>query len=268
MEVGVSTACFYPLETEEALSTLCSLNIGLAELFFNAPQETLPAFTHALRRTANAAGVRICAVHPYSSGSEPFYFFSDYRRRFEDALELYKGFYEAANVLGAEIVALHGDRMAGSLPDEAYYERFGELSLHARRHGVVLAQENVAYCKSRSAAFIRGMREYLGGEAAFVLDTKQAVRAGESAMELLEAMGENVVHLHLSDSDGAERDCLPPGEGSFDFTAFARRLHALGYTGNGVVELYRGNYGEYGELAASRRHLEEIFAREWRTAAL
>lgn len=259
MEIGISTACLYPLQTEEALEVLCGLGVQLVELFFNAPSEAAPAFLHAIKERTQACGVRICAVHPYSSGFEPSYFFSNYRRRFEDALEAYKVFYEAANVLGAELVVLHGDRVAGPLPDDEYYERFGELSRHARRHGTVLAQENVAYCKSRSAAFIRGMRNYLGDEARFILDTKQAVRAGGDPMRMLEAMGRGTVHLHLSDNAGMQQDCLPPGAGCFDFAALARRLRELGYTGRGVVELYRNNYGAYGELAECRQYLQQIF---------
>ena len=259
MEVGISTACLYPMETERSLELLCARGVRMVELFINAPCETTPASVRDFARIARGAGVSICSVHPYSSVLEPFFFFSDYRRRFEDALLLYEGFYHAANELGAKIVCMHGDRRGGKLEDKTYYERFGELALHAKKFGITLAQENVAYCRSGDAAFVRAMRAYLGGEARFVLDLKQTVRAGGTALEMLEAMGEQVVHLHLSDHNGAGQDCLPPGEGCFDFPAFWARLRELGYKGAGVVELYQENYRDMDQLLQSTSWLQEQF---------
>ena len=39
MEIGASTSCFYPLETEKALDKVISLDFKTAEVFFNSPCE-------------------------------------------------------------------------------------------------------------------------------------------------------------------------------------------------------------------------------------
>lgn len=86
------------------------------------------------------------------------------------------------------------------LNDREYYDRFGILSRIAREYGVTLAQENVNAFRSQDCGFIRNMREYLKEDASFVLDVKQAVRSGRDPYEMCEAMGKNLVHIHINDN--------------------------------------------------------------------
>lgn len=37
MKLGISTACFYPLETEKAFELLCHNEIPVSEIFLTAP---------------------------------------------------------------------------------------------------------------------------------------------------------------------------------------------------------------------------------------
>lgn len=257
MEIGVSTACLYPLETELSLQTVAELGVRTVEIFINAPSEIKPECLARLKETADACHIKIASLHPYSSGFEPFLFFTGYDRRYRDGLAMYDEFYQAAAMLGAGIVVLHGDHRGGLLPEEEYFERFGEMFRRAAAQGVVLAQENVERCRSRSSGFIHRMKNYLADDVRFVLDLKQALRSGEDIFGMLEAMGDKVCHLHLSDSRG-EETCLPPGQGSFDFEVFAKRLQALHYAGCGVIELYRDNYRKPEELYQSYCYLQAI----------
>lgn len=257
MDVGVSTACFYPMETELALESVGKLGVNIAEIFINSPSELQPGFIAAMKNSAQSHAVTIAALHPYSSGFEPFMFFTGYDRRFRDGLAMYDGFYEAANLLGAGILVFHGDHRGGLLPEEEYFNRFGDMFRRAASFGVVLAQENVERCRSRSSGFIQRMGKYLGDDVRFVLDLKQALRSNESIFDMLDAMGDKVCHLHLSDSMGTE-SCLPPGQGMFDFAALKKRLKALNYAGCGVVELYRENYRNPEELYESYCYLQAI----------
>ena len=49
MKAGVSTACLYPMQTEEALETLAKMGIKTLEIFFNAPSELSKPFLRNLR---------------------------------------------------------------------------------------------------------------------------------------------------------------------------------------------------------------------------
>ena len=123
--------------------------------------------------------------------------------------------------------------------------------------GIVLAQENVyAHC-SQDLSFLVEMRRYLEDEVEFVLDNKQALRGGQDPMEMARALGDRVVQLHLSDS-APGRDCLPPGEGDFDFAGYFSILKEKGYAGDGIVELYQNSYQSPQQLFQSRVFLQEI----------
>ena len=255
MKIGVSSACLYPEYLEEALDRLEAAGFSDFEVFFNAYSELRPEYLSSIKKERN-----IVSVHPFTSGFETFLLFSEHYRRFQDTAEGYKTYFSAAASLGAKIFVLHGQRDydRSNISEEEYFERFAYLSRTARPFGVTLAQENVNRFRSENPAFIARMRRYLHDECAFVLDIKQAVRAGFSPFAMLEAMGEKIVHVHLSDHNRKE-NCLPPGKGSFDFPRFFRALEKIGFSGTPVIELYRRNFGRIRELTAAKDFLAPIF---------
>ncbi|MDD2955918.1 MAG: sugar phosphate isomerase/epimerase [Oscillospiraceae bacterium] len=250
MKTGISTSSYYPLETLEALKSLGKAGVGSTELFFNSASELTDRYVDELKAVAKHYGVRVVSVHPFTSGFEPFLFFSNYPRRLEDGRRFYEQYFRAAQRLGAEICVLHGDHHGGRLSEEEYFERFALLSDDARRYGVTLAQENVARCRCREPGFVRRMSAALGEKAAFVLDLKQALRSGTDAYSMAQAMGNRLLHVHVSDS-GPAGDCLAPGNGNFDFARFFQTTASLGYQGSWMIELYRENYPTERELLKS-----------------
>lgn len=256
MKLGISTACYYPDETESAVSRLAAAGIGTVEIFLNTFSELDPAYIVQLKQILGET--EVVSVHPFTSGLEPFLFFTGYDRRYQDGIELYKRYYQACAALGARYLVFHGDRRESGFAQELYFERFAQLDSIARTFGVQLLQENVARCRSNSPAFLRAMREYLHQEVGFVLDTKQCLRSGTTAFEVLESMGACVRHVHISDST-PQFDCLPPGKGDFAFDRFVQTLEEIGFEGAVLIELYRQNYGEEQELLSSYQNLCNLF---------
>lgn len=246
MLAGISTACLYPQHTEVALARLAASGVTATEVFLNSPSELEPAFLKELRRTADDAGVKILSVHPFTSAMEPMFFFSSYRRRFEDGKEYYKQYYQAANILGGDIVVFHGNVLQLPIGQDEYVARFAGLMEDAKSQGVRLCHENVSRCSGRSPAFFREMRRQLP-QAGFVLDVKQALRSGETVETFLQAMGGNISHIHISDHTDSQ-DCLSIGKGTFNIPEFLATLASEGYAGGVVVELYRENFGAFVEL--------------------
>ena len=250
MIFGVSTACLYPLETEMSLDILVGEGVKDVEIFFNSQREISADFVKNLRKTAGENGVRVHSIHPFSSGQEPFFLFSDYYRRFEDTLELYRRYAEAACELGAGYVVIHGDRLVKfKISDREYFERFDKLMEIGAQSGVMFAQENVANFRSSQPGFIAAMKKALP-EAPFVFDIKQAVRSGVDPLDMLGVMGDNVRHIHISDHREGF-DCTLPGEGGFDFAGMFNRLRATGYGGAIILEVYRGSFEKASELMRS-----------------
>lgn len=96
IEIGASTANFYPDLTENALNTLLDLGFHTLEVFINTESELDPRYIQRMREQTDAAGARILSLHPYISGNEPFLLYSAYKRRFEDGKKLYARFFETA----------------------------------------------------------------------------------------------------------------------------------------------------------------------------
>lgn len=257
MKLGISTSCLYPMATEEAALWLADRHTPYLEVFLNSFQEAEPAFVRDLRKKLAERGTRALSVHPFSSVLEPLFLFSDYGRRYQEGLELYRHFFEAAAMLGAEVLVLHGDSLGSRFPEEEVFSRFGELALLGRQFGIILAQENTVRSRSRDPGFLVRMKGALGELAAFTLDVKQARRAGYAPGDFLDPLGNAVRHIHLSDADG-ERDCLPVGQGSEDIGGLMARLQEMGYEGGVMLELYRENFGAPQELIESLRRTEQL----------
>ena len=148
MNIGVSTASYYPLETEVAFEKIGKAGIKHSEIFFNAKCELKPAFTDMLLDIKDRYGITVAAVHPTMSLAESFMIFSAYERRFYEALEDYERYSEIAANLGARYIIMHGGKPNGILSDEEYCERYMMLKDATLKNGVTVLQENVVHHRS------------------------------------------------------------------------------------------------------------------------
>ena len=108
MQCGISTSCFYPQETAEALSALRGAGVETVEIFLNTFSELELSYTERLRSVLQDAGMRAAALHPFTSGMETFFFASEYGGRLEDGLRIYRRYFEVCRVLGIPRVVFHG----------------------------------------------------------------------------------------------------------------------------------------------------------------
>lgn len=254
MSIGISTASFYPLETEQAISLLCENNIKATEIFVNAPRELKPSFADYILDIMRGSDLKITAIHPMQSFGEPYMIFSEYERRFEDSKDDFKRYFEMAAALGAKYINLHGDRPTGKLTAEEYCERFMAIKSIGDTYGVRLLQENVNGFRSADPDFLREMVSILGDDISFTLDTKQSIRAGYTVPDILEAMNYQVSHVHISDHSPAS-DCLLPGKGNFNFNALFTDLKNHQYNGDFLIEVYNNAYKEFDEIFDSHNNL-------------
>ncbi len=257
MKVGISTASFYPLETEEALALIAKQDVPCCEIFFNAESELKDSFIEILSEIASKSSLAITAIHPRLSFGEPYSVFSEYMRRFRESVREFDRYGKIAAELGAKYINLHGDRPNGKLSVEEYCERFSILSDTVARYGVTLCQENVNGYRSADPEFLSDMVRILGDKLSFTLDIKQCIRAGYTPYEIAKAMNYQIRHLHFSDHSTAG-DCLLPLAGGFDFKGFTDFLISKGYKGDCVIEVYENAYKDYSEIFESHQKLTEI----------
>ena len=257
MQIGVSTSCLYPMLTEQSFRTLGEIGVHETEIFFNAQCETQGELFRGILAIQEEYGLHVQAVHPYFTFAESHLLFDNYRRRFEDGKDFVRQLCEAACRLGSKTMILHGEKEPFHISEEEYIERFGELAELTAAMGVTLTQENVVRFRGQDPEFLSRMRQQLGGLFAMTLDVKQAVRSGVDPLSLACRFAPQIVHLHLSDH-GEKGDCLPVGEGSFDFSALFRTLRSGGFRGDGVVELYRRSWADAADLQKSAEKLSAI----------
>lgn len=250
MKAGVSTACLYPKPLEESLYDLAVNGVSDVEIFVNTHSELKKSFACGIADTLERFDVKCLSVHPFTCEMEPMMFFSEYERRMNDVLEYYKLYFQFMNIVGADIFVFHGGKGSSAAPREPFCERYSRLYNLGKEFGVTVALENVARCQSGSSAFVRDVAKILGNEFAFVLDTKQAVRAGENPFNFLEAAGSNIAHVHISDS-GELGDCLLIGRGRFPVKRFLTRLNELNPDCGVVLELYRSGFRGISDLVTS-----------------
>ena len=260
MNIGASTSCFYPLETEKSLGKVIDLGFKSAEIFFNSSSELEPDFVMEMKKQADAADVRILSVHPFSSALENTCIFGEYQRRYNDYIDLYKKHFHAAALLGADVAVIHGAiaKQRRDIPAEFYIERFASLIELGKTEGIKVCQENVVRFRSEDLEFLKLMRKELGADFHMVFDIKQAIRSGYDPFEVLDEMKNEIAHVHISDNT-PEKDCLPPGRGSFDYSRLFSELNKADYKGGYVIEIYSQGFEVEKELAASKKFFEKNF---------
>ena len=248
--VGISTATFFPMDTSEALTLCCELGFRKLEVFLNTLEETGQDYIQKLKQTAEKYGADIISVHPYLSGFEYMLFFSAYKARLEDSIKLYRNFFEAAAKLNAQYVVLHGDRIGpAALSPEEYLRVFTCISGAAEDSGVVLTQENVSWCSSGNPDFIRRLRELSGDSIKFTYDYKQAVRAGVDAYDMIDAMGDRIVNVHINSCDN--NGCHLPFVGEKSTAEVMDKIISYNYIGSFLIEVYRENFTDNIQLTNS-----------------
>lgn len=258
MEIGASSACFYPLETEKSFQLLAESGFRNIEIFLNSPCETNTAFVKELRKIKDSYGVNVTSLHPYESFGEGYNFFSHYYRRYVDACENYKRFFSAAAELGADYVIMHGAKHGADICDEEYAERFTRLNEIAMTFGCFMAHENVVNFSGQRPELISLLKQYGKENFKMVLDVKQARKAGVLPIEYIRAAGENIIHVHLSDCTDKSQ-CAPPSEkGLFDFGELFSLLDGINYKGKYIIELYSDGFEGIEDIISSAKYLESV----------
>lgn len=138
---------------------------------------------------------------------------------------------------------------AGKADMDLVIDSVGHLTRTAESAGVEIVLEPLSYLETTGVETLDEVQALLKGVGSdnlkIMLDTGHihvtARSLGRDSIEYLDehlaALGDRLVHIHLSDNHGDLDAHLVPGEGSFDFTAGLKALNAAGYSGYLSAEL-------------------------------
>ena len=218
----------------------------------NSVAELAPCDLAEMRRISQDNGLSIRSIHPFSALFEGLYFFSGYPRRISDGLDLYRRFFAAGAELGAKYVVFHGEKLTPTFSrplasDDEVMTSYTRLIQTAREEGLIFTQENVAYFRSQDPMFLRNLADCVP-DIRFTFDLKQAMRANIPVDDVLAAMGERLVHIHINDFS-QKTECALPFQGEVDLPALAHKLKEMHYQGDFILEVYRTNFTSDSELS-------------------
>lgn len=258
MRLGLSSAAFYGrMETEDQAAYLTSFPVGCCEVFLQTPSEYTADFGALVR--SRLGDIPCVSVHPKGTQFE-WDLFGRSGRQVEDAFSTFTGVCQAGQALGARYYVLHGP--AGvSVPLEpgrihCLQETMARMQGIAAAHGMEVLWENVSWCAIRRPEDVAAVKELLPRQR-FVLDVKQAFRAGQDPVAMLRAMGESVAHVHVLDHT-ADGELFLPGEGVVDWQGIAAQLREIGYEGAVILEPYERQARDEAALRRSLAYLTSL----------
>ncbi len=263
MEVGISTASFYPdALTEQSIPLIGELDVNKIEVFLGSFSEYQEDFCKKLRYSIDKHGLSVHSVHVLGTQFEPQLFSFSHRQR-KDSRNLLLRVFRCAQILGAKVYVFHGPPLRPNVRPNIDFARIGpmcdELASLAGDHGIKFSWENVSWCWYFFPEFADRLLNHTKSQNIFfTLDIKQAMQTGNSAMDFLRHMSDRIVNVHAIDFN-QDRSLTMPGKGIFDFHRLSRELKSLDYDGPIFLEVYRNNYGDYNELRQSLDFLERIF---------
>ncbi len=258
MNIGVSSSCFYPEITEKAYNKVCELGVKTSEIFFNSSVELTLPIIKEIKNISEFYDNRVRTIHPFTSFAEPFMLYGGYERRVEEGLDFYKRYFEAAQFLSSEAIVIHGGKPIAREKEEQYFEVSKRLSDIGKQYGVYTAFENVHLRTGSDLDFLERMSSYLKDDFKVVLDIKQCRRSGVDEFETIKRLSNNIIQVHISDYNN-ECDCIPPGEGKYDFKCLFKALKNAGYDKSAVIELYEWSYKDEKQIKNSLDFLENQF---------
>lgn len=258
MEVGVSTASLFLREyNEDALVTLNKLNAKTCEVFLECFSEYTEEFGKLL--FSRKGNLDVHSIHVATLNFETE-LFSGYPRAFKDALSWFESVLSTGKLLGAKCYTMHGRARLKTGSDYDNYKKAGErlelLGETTRKYGIKICLENVSWAFCNRPEFFTNVKKYAPSLGA-TLDIKQARRANINYREFLDAMGENIQTVHISDVDDNGTIKLP-GKGVFDFEELFKRLRDVGFDGSVLIEVYKDDYGEIKEIGESLDRMREL----------
>lgn len=257
MEVGISSACFYPkTNLEDSIKLMNNLGFKKGELFFNCPSEFEDDFVNRLIYERDKYDFCVNSVHGFSSFFEP-YLFDKYKRRRCDMLKYFKKMCIAGKRLGAKSYTFHGMRKVDTnfFDINHVIDIYNELIYTACDIGIELSQENVSWCISSNIEFLKNLKEKIKYPLKFTLDIKQGYKALVPIEKYISIMNKDIINVHINDRN-CENVCLLPGMGEVDYKKLNDILKKLQYKGIYNMEVYNYNYSSYDEIIKSREYLE------------
>lgn len=254
-EIGLTTAANYGrMETEEMAALMPHMPLDCCEVFLETHSEFSAGFAAVVRGALGSLPVH--SVHPLGTLYETQLFARSTRQR-EDAFAILSRVLDAGQALGAGIYVFHGPFGIGKHVSRMRMDRIvptlERMIAEAAQRQMVIGWENVSWAWMSRPEHTAQLREVLP-DLWFVLDNKQAHRAGVPVEDFLPVMAGRIGNIHVCDIDG-EGHLQLAGRGQVDFPRLFRNIAQTGYRGPVIHEPYSDLFESQEELVDAAKVL-------------
>ena len=269
LQLGVSTAAFFPHTLEETFDILAQQPWRGIEFMPQTPDECRPAFAEELMRLANGR-FQFCGIH-FPQILAPF-LYNPYPGAFAYGQQLCRDIGALAGKLGCTTIVVHGPwaNMSEGAFLNASLANLRLLCDTTAVYNVTIALENTPSCPltdspARLLAFGQQIdRPNLG----YTVDITHAYQLDQDPMIYIEGVP-IIAHIHASDFDTTTNQRhTAPGDGVVDWENIITTLRHKGFAGNFILELLPETLGNdpVKTLQTATALLDPLFA-DWPGAA-
>ena len=207
------------------------------------PQYMNEQRTKTIRNRLDETDLSVSSICPALGGGPGLNPASPFEVEREAAREHYLGCLEVAETFDSDIVIwVGGWRLQGQRYEDAWDNQRAVLEdvleAAAEKDKTIAIEANPADVNliETTQDQLRLLDEVDSPNAAAMFDTAHAAHRGESPTAYVEELADDLVHLHLADTDR-----LPPGEGTISFRSMFDALDDIGYKGDYTAEIFGGH---------------------------
>lgn len=236
-KIGLSTTGF--LLTDENFKALRASGIQAVEISMKA--DRYPDINYQeVRELADRHGIELWSYHlPFGPFSviDPSSLDAGVRAH---TLDYFKALIERASEIGINKFVVHASGEPIPPEDRAARMQYSKATLNelaefAHAHGAVIAVEDLPRtCLGNSSADILELLS-ANDKLRVCFDTNHLLE--EDNLHFLQAVGDKVITLHVSDYDFLNERHWLPGEGKQDWKALYRAIKEIGYQGPWMYEI-------------------------------
>lgn len=247
MKTSLSSYLYYNYSLEDAIRNTAAAGFDAIDIWGGRPHAYRDDLhEHEIRRIRlllNDLGLTVTSLIPAQTHSQIKLCHPKKAIR-SDSIAYLNTCVETAARLGAPIISvLPGHSLHGQDMDAAWdllADSLVQICEFASNYNVLIAIEPADVYESdliNTSIQALDMLEQIGCENLGVLfNTGHALLAGEDTSTVICNLGDQLLHVHLSDNDGKSDQHLVPGQGIFDFKALIHALQLTLYEGSLTAE--------------------------------
>lgn len=248
MKLAIVSSVFVNYSLEQFLCAASKMGYAGVDLWGGRPHvfrnDIGPAGLHALRHQADDLGLTLVSLMP-AFYRYPFSLCTPNDSIRQESMDYMRISLDNARELGIDtVLVVPGRSMHEQDPADTRARMIDSLNSISEmaqpldiRVGLEAVNHYVSDIVTTGSEALTLAQEVGAENIGVVLDTGHIHIAGQTGVDDVRLLGDQLYQIHLNDNDGKRHQGLVPGDGNFDFLPIFRALSTARYSGFVSVEL-------------------------------